>query len=79
MKLFITAFLQVFLVAANTLFISRLFYIGIGIAAFLISFFWSYNVKRISIGTMKERLIYCLGATIGGLLGVYVANLIQHA
>jgi len=75
MKLFIAAYLQVFLVAANTLFIARLFYPGIAVAAFAISFFWSYNVKRISIGTIPERLIYCCGAMLGGLSGVFIANL----
>lgn len=74
MKLFLTAFLQVFLVAANTLFISKVFYIGIAIAGFLISFFWTYNVKRISIGSLSDRLYYCFGAMSGGLLGVFIAN-----
>jgi hypothetical protein len=75
MKLFLTAFLQVFLVAANTLFIARLFYPGVAIAGFSISFFWSYNVKRISIGSLRDRLVYCSGAMCGGLSGVFVANL----
>ena len=47
MKLFSTAFLQVFLVAANTLFIANLFYPGIVFAAFGISWFWSGNVKKV--------------------------------
>jgi len=64
----------VFLVAANTLFISKVFYIGIGIAGFMISFFWTYNVKRISIGSFKDRIFYCTGAMMGGLLGVFIAN-----
>jgi len=78
MKLFLTAFLQVFLVAANTLFISRLFYPGIAIGGFFISFFWSINVKKIAIGTIKDRLIYCSGAMAGGLCGVFVANLFKQ-
>lgn len=76
MKLFITAFIQVFLVSANAYFISRLFWIGIAFAGFGISFFWSINVKRIALSTTKERLIYCSGATIGGLFGVYLSQLI---
>ena len=76
MRLFVTAFIQVFLVAANTLFISRVFYPGIVIAGFLISFFWTYNVKRISIGNLMDRLFYCTGAMLGGVFGVYIANLI---
>jgi hypothetical protein len=76
MKLFTTAFLQVFLVAANTYFIANLFYPGIAIAGFGISFLWSSNVKRISIGGMKDRLIYATGAMMGGLSGVLVSNFI---
>jgi len=78
MKLFITAFLQVFLVAANTLFIAKCFYPGVAAAAFLVSFFWTYNVKRISIAIMKDRIVYCLGAMLGALSGVYIANLINY-
>ena len=78
MKLFLTAFLQVFLVAANTLFITRMFYLGIAIATFLISFFWTYNVQKISIAKMKDRIIYCSGAMLGGLSGVYIANLFKN-
>lgn len=78
MKLFLTAFLQVFLVAANTLFITRMFYFGIAIATFLISFFWTYNVKKISIATIKNRIVYCFGAMLGGLSGVFIANLFKN-
>lgn len=74
MKLFLTAFMQVFLVAANTLFISKVFYIGVAIAGFLISFLWTYNVRRISIGSFKDRICYSSGAMIGGLSGVFLAN-----
>ena len=76
MKLFITAFLQVFLVSANTLFIARVFYPGIIIAGFGISWLWSGNVKKVSFGNKKHRLIYSAGAMLGGLSGVLLSNLI---
>lgn len=76
MKLFITAFIQVFLVSMNAYFISRLYWIGIAFAGFGISFFWSINVKKIAFSGVRERLIYCFGATIGGLIGVYLGSLI---
>jgi hypothetical protein len=78
MKLFATAFLQVFLVSANTLFIARLFWPGIIIASFGISFFWSGNVKRIAIGNLTDRIIYSYGAMAGGVVGVLTANLINY-
>jgi hypothetical protein len=77
MKLFITAFLQVFLVSANTLFIANEFYIGIAFAGFGISWFWTGNVKKISFSQKYDRVIYCSGATIGGLCGVVFSKWVQ--
>jgi hypothetical protein len=76
LKLFTTAFAQVFLVTANTYFISKTFYIGIAFAGFGISWLWASNVKKISIGSKKDKLIYSLGAMCGGLLGVVVSKTI---
>lgn len=75
-KLFCTAFLQVFLVSANTYFIANLFYPGIAVAGFGISFLWTVNVKRIAISKLTERLIYSFGTMAGGLSGVFVSKLI---
>ena len=77
LKLFSTAFLQVFLVSANTLFIANLFYPGIALAGFGISWFWTGNVKKISISGKKDRITYSIGAMLGGLLGVLISSLIQ--
>ena len=75
-KLFFAAFLQVFLVSANTYFISRVAWLGIAVCGFGISYLWTLNVKRISAGTLSERVIYASGAMLGGLLGVVVGKLI---
>ena len=76
MKLFITAFIQVFLVSANTYFIANKFFIGIAIAGFGISWFWTANVKGVAFGNKKAKLIYCFGAMAGGLSGVLFSNYI---
>lgn len=76
MKLFLTAFLQVMCINANIYFIAKGFWIGIIVFGFLISFIWSYNVKRISISEMKERILYSSGASLGGVLGVLISHLI---
>jgi hypothetical protein len=73
-KLFLTAYLQVFLVSANTLFISRLFWFGIAAAGFGISYMWTLNVRRISVSSQTDRLIYSTGAMTGGLSGVLLAT-----
>lgn len=75
-KLFITAFLQVLLVSANTYFISRVAWIGIAVCGFGISYLWTLNVKKISAGSTLERFVYAGGAMIGGLAGVLISKMI---
>lgn len=75
MKLLITGFIQVYFVAINTVFLARSNYLGVLIAAFLISFVWSWNVKKIAIGTNKERIIYSIGAALGSLAGLLTTKL----
>lgn len=77
MKLFSTGFLQVFFVAINTYLITKEYYVGVLIVSFLISFIWSFNVKRVAFGTMRDRLIYSLGASIGGLTGLITGKIIS--
>lgn len=72
MKLFCTGFLQVFFVAINTYLIGKEFYLGIAMVGFLISFIWSWNIKKIAFGTIKDRLLYSSGAGIGASAGVYI-------
>jgi len=75
-RLFITAFLQVAMVSANTYFISRLAWIGIAACGFSISYLWTVNVRKISASTTRERLAYASGAMLGGLTGVALGSLI---
>lgn len=75
-KLFITGFVQVFFVAINTYFISKQFYAGVFFCAFIISFIWSWNVKKIAFGTMADRIAYALGAGVGSLIGLIISVLI---
>lgn len=76
--IFATGFAQVFLVSANTYFISRTTWIGIAICGFGISYLWTFNVRRVSIGTWSEQVTYSLGAMLGGLTGVLIAKLIKR-
>lgn len=69
MNIFYTAFIQVFLVAVNTIFLSKGIVFGIAIFSFLISWFWVSNVKKMSISSKKDRYIYCFGAMLGGVVG----------
>lgn len=73
MRLFLTAFLQVLFVSANTYFLSQVNWIGVAICGWMISFLWSSNVRKVSIGTTKDRIVYSTGAMLGGLVGLYLA------
>ena len=72
-----TGFAQVFLVAANTYFISRTTWVGIGVCGFGISYLWTINVRKVSIGTKSEQIVYATGAMFGGLCGVCFAKFIK--
>lgn len=75
-RLFITAFLQVAMVSANTYFISKVAWLGIAACGFGISYLWTVNVKKISASTTRERIAYASGAMLGGLTGVALGTMI---
>jgi len=74
--LFITGFMQVFLVVLNTYFIGKEFIIGVIICGFLISYIWSHNVKKVAFGSEAERIIYATGAMCGSIVGFYLGKII---
>jgi uncharacterized membrane protein len=49
-------------------------YLGVFIAAFMISLIWSFNVKKIAFGTMKDRLVYATGAMLGSVTGLAMSD-----
>jgi hypothetical protein len=75
--LFATGFGQVFLVSANIYFISRTNWIGIAFCGFGVSFLWTFNVRKVTIGTRVDQLVYSFGAMAGGLTGVVMAKTIK--
>lgn len=75
-KLFGSGFLQVILVAVNTYQIANGKVLGALVVGFLISFTWSFNVKRIAFGTLADRVVYSLGAAVGSAGGLLLASLI---
>jgi len=60
MKIFLTSFTQVGLVAINTLLISKGYLIGVFIVSFIISLLWCFNVSKISVSTLNQKLTYAL-------------------
>jgi len=65
MKLFLTGFTQTFLVILSTYFVVQKSVLGVITVGFFISLIWTFNVKKVVIGTLQERIIYSLGASSG--------------
>jgi hypothetical protein len=76
MRIFVTGFIQVYFVAINTYFLAHSFYLGVFMAAFLISMIWSYNVKRVAFGSTRVRIIYSFGAALGAVAGLGTSEII---
>ena len=79
LAILLTGFAQVFFVAVNTFFIAKELYFGIFLAAFTISFIWSFNVKKMAFGGMRDRILYSLGAALGSLSGAMVSSFLYNA
>jgi hypothetical protein len=77
-QLYITGFTQVFFVSVNTYFLANEIYIGVLVAAFMVSIIWSFNVKKVAFGTFRDRIIYSTGATCGSLFGLYSSKFITQ-
>ena len=76
-KLYLTGLVQVALVSLNTVLLaSGRTGLSIGVA-FLISYVWTFNVKRAAFGSQGEKLIYSAGASSGAAVGLYIAGLLQ--
>lgn len=72
MKIFLQSFFQIGLVAINTLLIAKGYYIGVFIVSFLISLLWAFNVSKVAISTLNQKLTYALGAGFGAITGLLI-------
>jgi hypothetical protein len=73
-KLFLTSFLQIGLVAINTILLARGYVVGIFLASFTISLIWTFNVQKISVSKLKHKVVYALGAGFGAITGYFIIN-----
>jgi len=74
--LFSTAFVQVLLVSLNTILLAHKQIASSIAVAGLISYVWTFNVKRAAFGSHWDKIIYSLGAACGSGVGIYLAGLI---
>ena len=71
-----TAFVQVVFVAMNTVFIAHYKLLPNLLTGFLISYVWSWNVKRVAFGDHGDRLAYATGAALGSVTGTVAAGVV---
>ena len=79
MKIFFQSFFQIGLVAVNTLLISKQLFLGVFICSFLISLLWAFNVSKIALSDLRQKLIYAVGAGTGAITGLFIDNYFLNA
>ena len=72
--LFFTGAVQVGLVSANTILLASGNVLGVVFVSYLISFVWTFNVKKVAFGGMTDRVVYSLGAATGAVAGLCCAT-----
>jgi hypothetical protein len=56
--------------------ISKQLFIGVFIVSFLISLLWAFNVSKVAISTLNQKITYALGAGFGSIFGLFLIKLI---
>ena len=77
MRTFFQSFFQIGLVSISTVLITKHLYYGIFVVAFLISLLWTFNVSRIAVSTINQKIIYSLGAGTGAVCGLLLTQLLN--
>jgi hypothetical protein len=72
-----TAWLQVFLISVNTLFLARGMWAGVAVASWAISYTWVTNVRKVKDPSAISRIVYATGAMMGALSGILFVELIS--
>jgi hypothetical protein len=75
MKIFLQSFFQVGLVAINTMLIAKGYIYGVFLVSFLISLLWAFNVSKVAISTLNQKLTYALGAGCGAVSGLLIIKI----
>jgi len=74
MKIFFQSFFQVGLVAVNTLLISKQLFLGVFVCSTFISLLWAFNVSKIALSDLRQKLIYAFGAGTGAITGLCIVK-----
>jgi hypothetical protein len=75
-KNFLLAYIQVLFVSLNTIFLAKNNPSMVFVCAFLISYIWTHNVKKVAFGGELDKIIYAIGASLGSVSGLYLSKFI---
>lgn len=75
-KLFSIAFLGTFLSIINIYHVQHNIYLGTLIFGFIIPFLSTFILRYIVFGSLMDKVVYASGVSVGGVSGLYFANLI---
>jgi len=70
--------MQLLLICINTWQIANGKIIGVIVVSFFIGLLWTLNVKSVSVGCWKARLIYSAGSALGAGTGLLAARWIYE-
>ena len=78
MKIFLKSFTSVCLVSINTVLISKGIFSLVFIVSFFISLVWTFNVSKVAVSTMKEKIIYSFGGAVGAITGMALVKILNY-
>ena len=75
-KVFIVAYIQILLIATNTINVANGKLVPAMITSLLIGVAWCVGVTGVAHGKLKEKIAYCIGGSLGCGSGIVVGDLL---
>ena len=73
-KVFTFAYIQILLIAVNTINVANGKMVPAMITSLLIGVAWCVGVKGVAHGELKEKIAYCIGGSLGCGSGIIFSN-----
>lgn len=73
-KIFIFAYIQILLIATNTINVANGKLVPAMITSLLIGVAWCVGVTGVAHGKLKEKIAYCVGGALGCGSGIIVSD-----
>lgn len=71
---FLAGFLWLTLVSVQTVFVAQRRLLPLALVAFITSTVWVFLVYRITTDVQRTWFFYCLGTTVGSIVGCWVGH-----